>query len=112
VGRLYIDEWEGTGYNVELAEWYHPLLDGKGVNKVDFLAVQYVSLKLTDADLVSHLVGGIPKNKPTLSSHPLPKPKKIKLLILAAILYSLKPSIQLTLVSGMSIAACGERLNL
>ena len=53
MGRLYIDEWEGTGYNVELAEWYHPLLDGKGVNKVDFLAVQYVSLKLTDADLVS-----------------------------------------------------------
>jgi len=53
VGRLCIHEWEGTGYNVELAEWYRPLLDGKGVNKVDFLAVQYVSLKLTDADLVS-----------------------------------------------------------
>jgi hypothetical protein len=53
VGRLYIDEREGTGHNVVLAEWYHPLIDGKGVNKVDFLAVQYASLMLTDADFVS-----------------------------------------------------------
>lgn len=53
MGRSYIDEREGTGYNVVLAEWYHPPIDGKGVNKVDFLAVQYVSLMLTGADFIS-----------------------------------------------------------
>jgi hypothetical protein len=30
----------GTEYNVELVACYHPLLDGKGVKKVDFLDVQ------------------------------------------------------------------------
>jgi hypothetical protein len=37
---LYIGEWVGTEYNVELVACYHPLLDGKGVKKVDFLDVQ------------------------------------------------------------------------
>ena len=36
----YIDEWVGTEYNVELVACYRPLLDGKGVKKVDFLDVQ------------------------------------------------------------------------
>lgn len=53
MGYSYIDELEGTGYTAELAEWYLPPLDGKGVNKVDFLDVQYVSLMLTDADFAS-----------------------------------------------------------
>jgi hypothetical protein len=36
----YIGEWVGTEYNVALAACYHPLLDGKGVKKVDFLDVR------------------------------------------------------------------------
>ena len=36
----YIGEWVGTEYNVELDACSHPLLDGKGVKKVDFLDVR------------------------------------------------------------------------
>ena len=53
VEHMYIDEQGEIEYYAELAEWYHPLLDGKGVNNVDFLVVPCASLMSTDADFVS-----------------------------------------------------------